>query len=175
MDLTLDKIFSVRNILVDIVILSCVYFIPALAHVSPFQLYLLDPMRIFLLAGFLLSRQHSNAYFLAVTIPLFSALITGHPTFFKAILIATELSINLLLFIQLINRTKLNAALLMFISIVGSKIVYYMLKFVFIEVGLIEMELIATNLWIQLATTVFVTAVFYMIWTKTRKPSGKQV
>lgn len=167
MPLALTKIFTLRNIAIDLGILVCIYFIPALSHVAPFPLYLLDPMRIFMLAGYLLTRQNANAYLLAITIPLFSALVSGHPPLFKAILISVELSVNILLFVQLVNRTKLHIALALFLSIIGSKLVYYALKYAFINFGFVEGELITTGLWMQLGTVVFVTVVFWLVWMKT--------
>jgi len=166
MSLAITKIFSLRNIAIDFVILFCIYFIPALSHVAPFPLYLLDPMRIFMLAGYVLTRQNANAYLLALTIPLFSALVSGHPPLFKAILISIELSVNIILFVQLLNRTKLHMALALFLSIIGSKLVYYSLKFAFINFGFIEGDLITTDLWMQLGTAVFVTLIFTLIWIK---------
>lgn len=174
MSATLYRIFTLRNITVDIVILACIYFIPALTHVAPFPLYLLDPMRIFLLAGYLLTRQNANAFLLALTIPLFSSLVTGHPPLFKAILISIELTVNLIIFIQLMSKTKLLMPIALFLSIAVSKLVYYSFKFVFIRFNLVEGDLITTNLWIQLATGVFVTLIFSLVWIKTgqeRKPS----
>lgn len=163
----ISRILSPRNITVDIVIFVCIFFIPALSHVAPFPIYLLDPMRIFLFAGFLLTRQNANALLLALAIPLFSSLVTGHPPFFKAILISIELTVNLLIFMKLISNTKLHIALSMFLSMIASKLLYYGLKFVFIYSGLIEGELITTNLWMQLATGIFITVVFYLVWMKT--------
>ena len=49
----ISGVFTLRNIAIDIVILAGIYFVPALAHVAPFQLYMLDPMRVFMLAGYL--------------------------------------------------------------------------------------------------------------------------
>jgi hypothetical protein len=153
-----------RTILIDVAILICIYFIPALSHIAPFPLYLLDPMRIFLLLGYLLTRQNSNAYILAITIPLFSALVSGHPPLFKAILIAVELSVNIILFIQFLKLSKLNVALALFLSIVGSKIIYYALKFVFINHGYVEGDLVTTDFWYQFGTAVSVTVVYKIVW-----------
>jgi len=97
-------------------------------------------------------------------------LVSGHPPMFKAILISIELSVNILIFLQLLNRTKLHVALLLFLSIFGSKLVYYVLKFVFINLSFIEGNLVTTGLWIQLGTMFFVTILFTVIWNKnTRK------
>lgn len=166
MSVTLLKDFNLHTVFVDIAILVCVYFIPAFSHLTPFPLYLLDPMRIFMLAGYLFTRQNANAYLLALTIPLFSAIVTGHPPLFKAILISIELTVNILLFMQLLKRTKLNIALSMFLSIIASKLVYYTLKSAFINFGFVEGDLITTNLWMQLGTGAFVTLIFYLIWIK---------
>lgn len=168
MTASLSKTFTPRTILIDATILFAIYFIPALSHIAPFPLYLLDPMRIFLLAGYVLTRQNANAYLLALTIPLFSSLVSGHPPLFKAILICIELSVNILLFLQLLNRTRLNVAFTLFISILGSKLVYYASKFAFIHLGLVEGEMITTNLWVQLGTVVFVTLIFTFAWMNTR-------
>jgi len=167
MTTTISRILSPRNITVDIVIFVSIFFIPALSHVAPFPLYLLDPMRILLFAGYLLSRQNANTFILAVAMPLFSSIVTGHPPFFKALLISVELVVNIFLLVQLIDRTKLHLALSLFLSMIASKLVYYGLKSVFIYSGLIEGELITTNLWIQLGTVVFITLTFYLVWTKT--------
>ncbi len=160
------RIFTPRTILVDVAILIAIYFIPAFSHIAPFPLYLLDPMRIFMLAGFVLSRQNTNAYLLALTIPLFSSLVTGHPPFFKAILISIELSVNIAFFLQLLSNTKLNVPFALFSSIIASKLVYYALKFGFISLGLIEGDLITTNLLMQLVSAIFITMIFSLIWIK---------
>lgn len=168
----LSRVFTLRNIAVDALILVCIYFIPALSHVAPFPVYLLDPMRFFMLLGYLFTRQNANAYLLAFTIPLFSALVSGHPPFFKALLISIELIVNILLFIQLLNRTKLHVAFSLFLGIVGSKLVYYAFKFAFINIGLVEGGLVTTNLWLQLGTGVFITVFFYFIWIKTEQTAN---
>jgi hypothetical protein len=46
---------------------------------NQYPIYLADPMRIVLLAGLLLTRNLKNGILLAVTIPLFSSLVIGHP------------------------------------------------------------------------------------------------
>lgn len=168
---TLQKIFTLRTVTLDILILAGIYFLPALSHLSPFPLYLLDPMRIFMLAGFLFSRQNTNGYLISLTIPVFSTLVTGHPLLLKAFVISIELVVNILLFIQLMKRTQLNTGLAVFLSIIGSKIVYYAIKSVFINFGFIEGALITTNVWMQFVTSVFISILFYVIWQKIRGQS----
>ena len=157
----ITKPFTIRNVAVDIMVLTGIYFVPALSHLVPFPLFLLDPMRIFMLAGFLLSKQNANAYLLAFSIPIFSALVTGHPSIFKSVVISIELMVNIMIFVQFVNRTKLHMALSMFLSIVGSKLIYYAIKFAFINLGYIQGDLITTNLYLQIVSVIFVSLGFY--------------
>lgn len=132
-------------------------------------------MRLFLLAGFFLTKQNGNAYILALSIPLFSSLVTGHPPLFKAILISIELYVNILLFVQLLNRANLHFTLSLFASIIGSKLVYYALKYAFINFGLVEGELITTDLEIQLGTMVFMTLIFSLVWISSGQKSRSEL
>ena len=162
MPLAFSKIFTIRNAVVDIMILACVYFIPALSHLAPFPVYLLDPMRVFMLLGYLLTRNNANTYLLAATIPLFSALVSGHPPFFKAILISFELIANIFIFVQLLKWDKFHSAIALFVSIFISKFFYYLMKFFFIRLGLVEGDLISTNIPVQIGTMLFLTFIFYL-------------
>jgi len=155
-----------RIVLSDVIILTLVYFIPALTHLLPFPLYILDPMRILLLTGFLLSRNNTNSFILALTIPLVSTIATGHPPFFKAILISIELFSNLWLFITLNKKISLKPYLLLPITIVLSKIIYYTLKFIFIKASLIDGTLITTDLLVQAVTVLIVTIIFGLTYKK---------
>lgn len=158
---SLPKIF-----LTDILILTLVYFIPALSHVLPIPVYLLDPMRILLFTGFLLSRNNTNAFILAATIPLISTIATGHPPFYKAILISIELVSNMAIFVLLLKKLHWAPSLLLLISIVASKIIYYALKFLFIKLALIDGALITTDLLIQAATVAFIVLLFWIFYKR---------
>ena len=100
------QLFKAKNILVDIGILLAIYFIPSLSHLIGIPLYYLDPMRLFLLFGYFITPQHDNSILLAISIPFFSYLVSGHPILLKAFLISAELLINLLLLISFINLRK---------------------------------------------------------------------
>lgn len=159
--------YSLPKIVIsDILILTLVYFIPALSHVTPMPIYLLDPMRILLFTGFLLSRNNTNAIILAITIPLVSTIVTGHPPFFKAILISVELFTNIWLFVFLLSKLNWKAPLLLLISIIASKVIYYALKFLFINLSLIDGALITTDLLIQLGTVAFITLIFWIFYKR---------
>lgn len=155
-----------RIVITDILVLTAVYFIPALSHFSPFKIYYLDPMRFFLFAGFLIGRNNINAYILAVTIPLFSSLVVGHPVFFKAILIGIELLVNISCFIYLVKKINWHPGLIIFITTIFSKCVYYSCKYVFIQTELIKQELIATDLLTQLITVTALSLLFAIFYKR---------
>jgi len=162
----LSKAFSIKNLLVDATLLTIVYFIPALSHLCPVPLYLLDPMRLVLLAGLLLTRNNVNACFLALTIPVFSSLMVGHPPMVKAILISVELTLNVLLFLQFLNKPKWHVSVALFVSILLSKMVYYSMKFTMIKTGILDGVLFSTPLYIQMGVALLITLVFSAIWMK---------
>lgn len=159
-----------KIIATDILVLLLVYFIPALTHLSPFPLYYLDPMRLLLFAGFLVSRNHTNGYLLAVTIPIFSILVTGHPPFYKAVLISIELFINIGCFSFLVNKIKWNPGVIFLLSAIVSKLFYYGCKYIFIRLALIDGDLIATSLLIQLPVIIFLSLMFMFFYKKQQQP-----
>jgi hypothetical protein len=160
------SIATPRTIITDIGVLLAIYLVPGLSHLVEVPLYYFDPMRFFLLLGFFLTANRNNALLLAVTIPLFSWLVSGHPILLKAFLISVELLTNVLILSYLVKSTKLSLFFSLIISIFLSKIAYYFLKFVVIQTGLLDMELIATDLLIQLGVLVFLSVVFYLFFRK---------
>lgn len=163
-----SALYYPRIIATDILVLGLVYFIPALSHLSPFPLYYLDPMRLLLFTGYLISRNNTNAYLLAVTIPLFSTLVAGHPPFYKAILIMVELLVNITLLHFLLTKTKWHVILALFVSIIASKIMYYACKYIFIRIGLIEPGLITTSLLVQFLIITGISLLFTQFFKKQR-------
>jgi hypothetical protein len=149
-----------RIIITDAIVILLAYLLPAISHLTPFPLFYLDPMRIFVVTGYLFSRNKYNGLLLAFTIPIFSMLVTGHPPFFKSLLISFELIFNLLLLFVLSERFKWNVTVAFFISVVLSKAIYYGLKYFFILGGLIEGQLVSTGFEFQLLTAIFVTIIF---------------
>ncbi len=89
--------------LTDAVALLFVLVVPALSHMTAVPFYLLDPMRLAVLGALLASRSRVNGLVLAVALPLLSFGISGHPVFPKCLVIAAELSINVLLFSCLVK------------------------------------------------------------------------
>jgi len=137
---------SPQIILIDFMAITFIYFLPALSHLTSLPLYLIEPMRLAVIFC-LVHTNRKNALIIAVTIPIFSLVVSSHPAILKTVLIIIELLINLFLFYFLFEKT--NKFISMFLSIVLSKIIYYSLKFVFIQVNMINGDLISTPLIIQ--------------------------
>ena len=120
-------------------------------------------MRVAVLGALLVSKDWRNGLALALTLPLFSFAVSGHPVFPKFLLIAAELSVNVLLFVWLSrvfgrrfgSRVAVGAAA--FLSILLSKVLYYGLKALVLTAGLMQSELVATALWAQLAVAVLLS------------------
>ena len=173
----------------DAVALLFVLVVPALSHLTSVPFYLLDPMRLAVLGALLASRSRVNGLVLALALPLLSFGISGHPVFPKCLVIAAELSVNVLLFSCLVHAftTRLSSGasdgasvdlsgralsfrigLAAFISILLSKTVYYGLKALVLGAGLMQMELVSTALWVQLVVAVLISAGFAIIWRSDR-------
>jgi hypothetical protein len=137
---------SLKILFIDFLTITFIYFLPALSHLTSLPLYLIDPMRIAVLFS-LVHTNRKNTLLIAITIPLFSLVVSSHPAIIKSILISIELLVNLFLFYSLIEKTNKFTA--MFLSIVFAKIIYYSIKFLFIQLNLISGELISTSLVLQ--------------------------
>lgn len=155
-----------KSIFFDVLAVSFIYFVPAISHMLSFPVYLLDPMRIVLILS-LAHTHRNNAYIIAVTLPLFSFLISSHPAGLKAALIAIELLLNVWLFLTLSGRLK-NQFVSMLLSITISKSVYYVLKYILLSTALLSGELVTTPIYIQVITTLVFS--IYVFLAAKRRP-----
>lgn len=134
--------------LINLGIITFVYFMPAISHLLSFPVYLFDPMRIMVVMAIIYSGR-KNAHLIALTLPIFSFLISGHPLLLKALIMSAELTINVWLFYVLKEKIQNN-----FLSLLGSiilaKVFYYIAKFAVVNLGLLAMDVISTALYIQL-------------------------
>jgi hypothetical protein len=154
---------AIQFILIDALMLVMVYFIPAASHLVPFPLYILDPMRIVLFLSLIFSRNIPNTLIIAATIPLFSSLSTGHPILAKSMIICCELVANILLMVFLFNKTSWHKLPVFFLSLIGSKVFYYIVKYIFIKLNIINVELVSTPLLLQFYTAIGFAVVFYFV------------
>ncbi|KAF0152461.1 MAG: hypothetical protein FD143_1099 [Ignavibacteria bacterium] len=136
-----------KDILFDLFAVAFITLTPALSHVSALPVYFLEPMRIVALLA-LVHTSKRNAYLLTIALPLFSFLISSHPSFVKAALISSELALNVFLF-YLLSQKISNYFVAALFSIVISKVYYYLLKFSLLQAGLLSGELASSPIWLQ--------------------------
>jgi len=140
------------GILIDLTALAFIYLVPALSHLMRLPVYLIEPMRLMLVLA-MVHTNRQNSYLLALTMPLFSFIISGHPVFAKMFLIGMELSLNVFLF-YLLSRRMNYIFPAIFASILLSKAIYYLVKFGLIQMAVINSGLVATPLLVQLVMAV---------------------
>jgi hypothetical protein len=157
---------TIVSILIDIGALSFIYLVPTISHILRFPVYLIEPMRLMLILA-LVHTNKTNAYLIALSMPLFSFLISGHPVFAKTILIAFELAFNVFLFYWFAKIIKkVFPAILL--SILISKIAYYIIKFGLISMLVIDSNLISTPLWIQLVTMLAFSSYLFVFYKRNK-------
>jgi len=155
---------NVKSILIDLAALTFIYLVPTLSHLTSIPLYLLEPMRIMLILA-IAHTTKKNAYILALTLPVFSFVISMHPTIIKSLLITAELFLNVWLFYYLLKRTG-NQFIAMLSSIVISKVFYYLVKFLLITMVFMQTSLVSTPLILQFATTFIFSGYIYLIYRR---------
>lgn len=149
---------------IDVVALLFVYMIPVMSRYTSFPLYLADPMRLAVLATLFFTGNRKNTLIMALIIPMFSFFVSGHPVFPKCLLIAGELSVNVLLFVlisgKLHGRFVGSVGVSMFVSILLSKVLYYIVKAVLVAGGTLVMDIFSTEFGIQLAVAAVISILF---------------
>ena len=164
----LDFKANIKTYLIDFSILLFIYFLPALSHLFSFPVYYLDPMRIALVIG-LIHTSKKNTYLIALTLPLFSFLISSHPQFVKSLLLSAELIINISLFFLFKEKIK-NVFTSLLLSIIISKVIYYLLKFAFINYALLDDKLFSTPYYFQIISAILLSTYMYLANRGDTKP-----
>lgn len=114
----------IRTFLIDGFALAFLLLMPAASHLTGVPFYFIEPMRIMLVVA-LIFTSRSNAYILALALPVFSFLVSGHPVPIKMMIIMAELLLNVWLFIKIFQLTR-KPFISMFSAIIGSKIFCYL-------------------------------------------------
>ncbi|MCF8331597.1 MAG: hypothetical protein K9H84_04015 [Bacteroidales bacterium] len=125
-----------------------IFLVPAISHLIMLPVYYIEPMRLMLIL-MLLHTTRSNAYIIALTLPAFSFLLSGHPVPPKMMLITTELTLNVFLFFFFVNKIKSVPAALI-TSVVGSKVIYYLVKLVLINAAILSTGLVGIPIYMQI-------------------------
>jgi len=155
---------TISSILIDLGALTFIYLVPTISHLFNVPVYLIEPMRLMLIFA-LVHTNKTNAYIIALSMPIFSFLISGHPVFPKMVLIALELSLNVYLFYFLVKKIK-SVFPSIFLSIVLSKIIYYLLKFGLVSMVIIDGAVISTPITIQVITALVFSLYVYFFFKK---------
>jgi len=161
-----------KNILlIDVFLLAALYLLPSFSHLTALPLYRFEPMRIALLIALLFTHR-ANAYFIAFTIPLASAMITGHPVPFKALLMGIELAILVASYAYLVRLQRFPAFAALITAMLFSKVVYYTMKYVALSAGWLSGNFVSTPVQTQLVLATVTAVVFGLI--EHYRPGNKQ-
>lgn len=163
---------SVTSVVLNLSAVLLIYLVPTFSHLLNLPLYFIEPMRLMVILA-LVHTNARNAFFLAVTLPLFSFLTSGHPHILKMLLIIAELSLNVWIYTML-SRSWRNVFGAMISAIILSKGIYYLAKFILIQLALIESGLIATPLYIQAITLVAFSVYAFMVLRNRTTNSSEQ-
>ena len=118
---------NIKAIVLDIIGIAFIYSVPAISHMLALPVYLIEPMRIIVILA-ILHTGRINAFLIALSLPLFSFLISSHPAAVKTVLITAELMFNVGLFLLLFKKIN-NIFLVTLVSIAASKLFYYTVKY----------------------------------------------
>ena len=163
MTAALATISKYRNtFLIDVALLAALYLLPSFSHVTALPLYIFEPMRVALIIALLFTNR-VNAYFIAFTIPLASAMITGHPEPFKALLMGIEFSIIVACYGYLVQMLRIPAFAALTAAIVAGKVAYYTMKFAALSAGWLTGNLVSTPPQTQLILALGTAAVFGLV------------
>ncbi|MBK9097912.1 MAG: hypothetical protein IPM14_07225 [bacterium] len=158
------SVSKIKLIVFDIVALAAIYLVPPISHLFNFPVYYLEPMRIMLILA-ISHTSRKNAYLIALTLPVFSFLISAHPSLIKTTLITSELLLNVWLFFFLSERLS-NKMFGMMVSVVLSKIFYYLIKYLLISSAFMSGNLISTPIYFQLVVIIILSVYIYLFSKK---------
>ncbi|OFY47439.1 MAG: hypothetical protein A2W85_01885 [Bacteroidetes bacterium GWF2_41_31] len=157
---------TLQSLLLDIGSLGFIYMVPTISHLFSLPIYLIEPMRLMLIFA-LVHTSKANAFIIALSLPAFSYFISGHPVLPKMILISLELLLNVLLFYGLVKKFKFLFPSI-FLSILLSKAIYYLIKFELINLAILDTELFSTSIYLQLIMTLIFSLYLYAFYDRSK-------
>lgn len=149
-----------RAALVDLGGLALIFFVPSFAHLLNFPVYMMEPMRVVLILAMAHTTKR-NAYLLALTLPAFSWLVSGHPEALKMVVITLELIANVFLFYLIAEKTR-RLFIAALSSIIISKIFCYLLYMVLFPWSFVVAEAEPLFLAVQVVTTILFSGYIYV-------------
>jgi hypothetical protein len=135
--------------------------VPAASHMFKIPVYYIEPMRVMLILALLYSSRW-NAYTLAIVLPLFSYLVSGHPDPLKMMVIMAELVLNAWLFLYFYRKTRI-PFLSTFGSIIISKMFCYAMYLVVFSMAFVKAEAEMSFLFAQMSLTLVLSSVVWLI------------
>ncbi len=158
-----------KVLLLDLIALAVVWLIPLISHTIGFPFYMIEPMRLMVILS-IAHTTRGNSYLLALALPLFSWIISGHPEFYKTLVMTAEIVVNVFLFYYLVRRID-SVFLSIIISIIVSKILCYALYLIFFSIMFIKEEAETVFLIAQVISTfVFSSYVSIILQKKKLQP-----
>ena len=151
-------------IIFDILVLVVIYLVPSISHLLGFPLYYFDPMRLMLILS-LVYTNRKNTFLIAATLPIFSLLISAHPSLIKSLIICAELTLNVWLYYRLSRNFK-NHFIPIFFSIIIAKVFYYSVKYISLNTSLINGELFSTPLYLQISIVILFSGFVYLVQSR---------
>jgi hypothetical protein len=139
------------DLLLDLGALCAIYFLPAAVHFTGIPMYMIEPMRLMLILSLAHASKY-NSYLLALSLPYFSYVVSGHPEFIKMLIITGELILNVAIFywmLKWLNRPFIVA----FLSIIISKTACYLIYWPVFSFSFVVEEASMPFLIIQFITT----------------------
>jgi len=171
MSLTLSQRTWIKELAFNLLALLFIFLVPIVSRSFQVPFYYVDPMRLVIILA-IAHTSRRNAYILAIILPLFSFVISSHPSMYKMLAIMTELILNIALFYYLMKRLK-TVFVAMLASIVIAKMIYYILKYFLIEVDLIQTSLFSTPWLPQMVMTLAFSIYVWMIFSFVHSPQKK--
>jgi hypothetical protein len=144
------------SVVLDILAVLFIIFLGDISRLIGYPIYILDPMRMMVVLAIAL-------------LPFISYYFGGHPHLLKTCLMATELLLNVWLFWFLFSKIRMSLMAIL-LSIIFSKAVYYLLKYICIQQGWISGDLVSTPLDIQMVTTIIFSAFIFTVFLLKAKP-----
>jgi hypothetical protein len=172
MDTTINTsgAFRYSTALTDISALVFVGLVPAASHLFKIPVYYMEPMRVMLVLALLYSSRW-NAYALAIVLPLFSFLVSGHPAPLKMMVIMAELVLNAWLFLYFYQKTR-RSFLSALGSIIISKVFCYTMYFVVFSVAFVKAEAEMSFLFAQIILTLLLSGLVWIILARRNSRNG---
>ena len=120
-----------RILAIDTALVTIAIVLPIISHAIG-----MEPMRLTLFAAVLFVPERKNAYLLSFILPWLSCALIGMPVWWKAAMMSFELLANIFILYSLLDW-GVKPLLSAFISILLSKAVYYLAKYLLIQTAVL--------------------------------------